>query len=135
VSHLPSFSSSFDLDVRAIGSHYHSSGFVGADHLGAKLGQGTQDIDTWMSVLVPGADRNDRNIGVNRGQKCIAGAGRAPVMPNLQNIGVQLIPMPIEEPVLLCPLGVSNKQKAHQPETGNGHSACEIRILQSNGPG
>jgi hypothetical protein len=56
VSHLPAVPSRFDLDVRAIGSHYHSSSFIGAHHLGAKLGQGTQDIDTRMPVLVTSAD-------------------------------------------------------------------------------
>jgi hypothetical protein len=37
VSHLPLVFSRFDLDVRAVRSHYHCSSFVGAEHLDAKL--------------------------------------------------------------------------------------------------
>src|ERR1700694_938393 len=55
-------------------------------------------------------------------------------MTDLQDIGAQLFPMVLEQPILFCPLGVSNKQKAHQPETRDGDSAREIRILEPDRP-
>jgi len=135
VSHLPSISSRFDLDARAVGAHYHSTGLVGAEHFGANSRQGAQHVDTRMPILITGADRNDRNVWMNSSQKCIAAAGGAAVMTDFQNIGAQLIPMLVEQPVFFGAFRISHKQKAHHSEAGNGDSARQIGIFQPDSPG
>ena len=56
------------------------------------------------------------------------------MVTNLEDIGSQLIPMVLEEPVLLFQLRISDKQKAHHPEPRYRDRAGEIGILEADSP-
>jgi hypothetical protein len=55
-------------------------------------------------------------------------------MPDLQDVGMQRIAVPRQEPVLLRTLGVADEQHANPTDLRQHDCAREIRIREPNGP-
>src|SRR5690348_1393053 len=122
------------LEMLSIGADDDRSEPIRSQYLCTSRGQRCHDQGTGMAVAVAETHRHQRNTWPHRVEELAAAARGASMMSNLQDVGVERVPISSKQPVLLRPFGVAHEQESHPPNADQNDGAREIRIVEASSP-
>ena len=118
----------------AVGSYHDRAHVIRTQYLRPVRRQGAASPPASEDDTCSPPHRDERETRIHRVQKSRAAARLAPVMADLENIGMERRRVVREQPLLLRPLGVAHEEHADVAESDHRDDAGQVGIGERRRP-